>query len=100
MIIHHPERVASIRARVQAQMALISEIESKIGTGELDVLSIARDQTEDVEGVFLASIGRERRTPEEEASWLDAAERMLGVWSPRLAKLASSSAGSGRDRRR
>ena len=83
-MIHDQARVDAIRARAQAQVALIDSLEAKIVKGKLSTLKVARNQTNDIETFFLKDLERNQRTPAEEARWLSFAEHMLQTWAPYL----------------
>src|SRR5438034_9303312 len=83
-MIHDKARVEAIRARVAAQSELIRSLEAKIVKGKLDALEVARNQTADVETLYLQDLERADRTPAEEARWLSSAEHMLQAWVPYL----------------
>jgi hypothetical protein len=83
-MIHNTARVAAIRARVTAQIDLIKSLEAKIVKGKLDALEVARNQTEDIETLFLQDLEGQDRTLAEEARWLSSAEHMLQTWGPYL----------------
>lgn len=83
-MIHDTARVEAIRARVAAQLELVTSLEAKIVKGKLDALQVARNQTADIETVLLRDLERQDRTPAEEARWLSFAEHMLQTWAPYL----------------
>jgi hypothetical protein len=86
-MIHDTDRVESIRARTTVQLQLVSKLEAKIKKGTLPQLQLARNQLGDIESFFLAQLGREERTPREEAMWLAGAEHMLQIWTAELEKV-------------
>ena len=69
------------------QLQLVSKLEAKIKKGTLPQLQLARNQLGDIESFFLAQLGREERTPREEAMWLAGAEHMLQIWTAELEKV-------------
>ena len=83
-MIHDKARVDAIRACAVAQIELTKSLEAKIVKGKLDMLEVARRQTEDIETFFLRDLERNDRTPAEEARWLSYAEHMLQTWGPYL----------------
>jgi len=90
-MIHDKARVEGLRARVAAQVELIKSLEVKIVKGKLDALKVARNQTEDIETLYLQDLEREHRTPAEEARWLSCAEHNLEAWVPFLKQTRRSS---------
>lgn len=83
-MVHDKARVDAIRARMNEQLQLIDSLKSKIVKGNLDALDVARNQTEDIETLYLADLDRNDRTQAQEAYWLSNAERMLQTWVPYL----------------
>ena len=83
-MIHDKARVDAIRARAMAQIELIKSLESMIVRGKHEMLEVARNQTEDIETLFLMDLDRQERTAAEEARWLSYAEHMLKAWGPSL----------------
>jgi len=83
-MIHDKARVEAIRARVAAQLELITILEAKIVKGRLDALTVARNQIADIETFFIQDLERRDRTAPEEARWLSCAEHMLQTWEPYL----------------
>ncbi len=83
-MIHDKARVEAIRRRAEAQIALISLLKAKISKEKLDALEVARNQTADIETLYLRNLEHEDRTPAEEARWLSYAESMLQTWVPYL----------------
>lgn len=83
-MIHDKARVEAIRARVASQIALIQSLEAKIANGKLDSLEVARNQTNDIETLYLQNLEAEDRNPAEDARWLSYAEQMLQTWGPSL----------------
>jgi two-component sensor histidine kinase len=83
-MVHDTARVEAIRRRVAVQLDLITSLESNIAKGKLDALEVARNQTNDIESLYLKDLDRHERSPEEEARWLFYAEQMLGAWGPYL----------------
>ena len=83
-MVHDKARVDAIRARVAAQIELINSLQAKIVKGKLDWLDVARNQTQDVETLFLRDLERQDRSPGEEARWLSFAEYMLQTWELQL----------------
>jgi hypothetical protein len=83
-MVRDPARVDAIRSKVAAQLELISSLEGQIAKGSLEQLTVARNQTNDIESLFLKDLDKKDRSPDEEARWLYAAERMLATWGPYL----------------
>jgi len=83
-MIHDKARVDAIRARAMAQIELIKSLEAMIVKGKHEMLEVARNQTEDIETLFLMDLDRQERTAAEEARWLSYAEHMLQTWGPSL----------------
>jgi hypothetical protein len=84
VVIHDKARVEAIRARAVAQLELIKSLEAMIVKGKHAMLEVARNQTDDIETLFLSDLDRQERTAAEEARWLSYAEHMLQTWSPYL----------------
>ena len=85
-MIHDKARVEGIRAKVHVQIALIDTLKSKIVKGELEALDVARNQTQDIEALFLDDLEGSERSPAQEARWFSSAEQMLETWTPYLRK--------------
>jgi len=83
-MIHDKARVEASRARVAAQLELITMLEAKIVKGQLDSLKVPRDQTADTETFFLGDLKRQNRTSPGEARCLSCAEHMVQTWEPYL----------------
>ena len=86
-MIHDQSRVDSIRSRAKAQLELITSLEARIVKGKLDELQVARNQTGDIESLFLHTLHHEDRSSASEAQWLNGAELILTSWGPRLKAL-------------
>ena len=80
-MIHSPERVKAIRDRVAADLEAVAYLEAQTkDPGFRQRLQLIRHQIEDIELFFLATSARESRTSEQEALWLDQAEKILNVY--------------------
>jgi hypothetical protein len=80
-MIHLPERVKAIRDRAAADLEAVTYLEAQTkDPGFRQRLQLIRHQIEDIELFFLATSARESRTPEQEAQWLDQAEKVLNVY--------------------
>ena len=83
-MIHDTKRVEMLRNRAKAEVERVSRLQARICKGESPELTLAENQIGDIEDFFLSQLSIETRTPQEEALWLNFAERMLGIWFIRL----------------
>ena len=89
--IHDPKRIGSIQTRVAVQLELLSTLEGKNKQDLFPQLQMARNQLQDIELFFIASLKRESMTLREEALWLDSAEYVLQVWTAELKRIKDGS---------
>ena len=83
-MIHDTKRVEMLRNRAKAEVERVSRLQARICKGESPELTLAENQIGDIEDFFLSQLSKERRTSEEEALWLNFAERTVGMWGIRL----------------
>lgn len=77
MKIHDAERVERLRTASADGLRRVAELEAKVERGELPQLTAARGFYQDVDALYLSPLGKEERTFEQEAHWLDGAELYL-----------------------
>ena len=94
-MIHNTQRVASIRTRAKIEIARTTQLQAKIKKGELPILTVAHNQLDDIETFWLTQLERESRTPQEEAVWLDQAEKTLQIWTAELNRIEEHFKGAG-----
>ena len=81
-MIHDTQRVERIRQSIAKGLKRLSALEAKIAGKNNDVrqqLAQARNHFDDIELNYLSELGKEERSPKQEARWLDSADMHLAV---------------------
>ena len=81
-MIHDTQRVERIRQSIAKGLKRLSALEAKIAGKNNDVrqqLAQARNHFDDIELNYLSELGKEERSPQQEARWLDSADMHLAV---------------------
>jgi hypothetical protein len=81
-MIHDTQRVERIRQSIAKGLKRLSALEAKIAGKNNDVrlqLAQARNHFDDIELNYLSELGKEERSRQQEARWLDSADMHLAV---------------------